>query len=92
MQDSILFILLILSCLCRRVQREQPSPLSLNIREAELPALILVGQPFVVEAETMQDGRLQIVNVNLVLRDVEAQIVRRAVREAGASPGLAGEL
>ena len=63
-----------------------------NIRQAELPALILVGQPFVVEAETMQDGRLQIVNVNLVLRDVEAQIVRRAVREAGASPGLAGEL
>ena len=54
--------------------------------------MILVGQPFVVEAETMQDGRLQIVNVNLVLRDVEAQIVRRAVREAGASPGLAGEL
>jgi hypothetical protein len=42
-----------------------------------------VGELRVIEAETVEDGRLKIVNVNLVLRDMIAQVIRLSVANAG---------
>src|SRR6187401_3507073 len=56
--------------------------LSMHIRQPVLPALETIGEPLVVDAELMQDRRLQIVDVNGVLDDVEAEVVRRTERDA----------
>ena len=52
---------------------------SVHIRQAEVAAGVAVGQSFVVEAEQVQDGCLQIVKVNAVLGGVVAVVVRATV-------------
>ena len=42
----------------------------MHIREAEVPTLVFEGQLFVIHAEQMQDGCLQIVDMNATLRHV----------------------
>jgi hypothetical protein len=54
--------------------------LSVHIREAEIAAGVVEGELFVVEAEKLEDGRLKIVDVHGVLRDVETQVVGCPVR------------
>src|SRR5271157_1910273 len=49
-----------------------------HIRQPEIPSHVVVRQPRVLQPEAMQDRRLQIVHVNLVLHHVHAQIVRLA--------------
>lgn len=56
---------------------------SMHVCEPELPSLKAVCQPFVIQAEAMKDGRLQIVDVNRILCDVEGKIIGLAVNEAG---------
>lgn len=48
----------------------------MHIREAVVAALETEGELLVVEAEAMEDCRVQIVDVNLVLCYVEAKLVR----------------
>ena len=53
--------------------------MSVHVGQAELAALIGVGQPLVVQAQQVQDRGLQVVDVDRVFDDVEAQFVGRAV-------------
>ena len=59
-----------------------PPPRSANftryVGQAEVAALEAVGQLLVVQAEQVQDRRLQVVDVDAVLGDVEAELVGRA--------------
>ena len=50
-------------------------------RQFRVEALELVGQAFVVDAEQMQDRRVQIVNGRDVLRRLIAELVRCAIAE-----------
>ena len=46
-----------------------------NIRQPKMAALIFVGEPCVVDSQAAQNGRLQIVDVDGVPRDVVAVVV-----------------
>ena len=50
-----------------------------DVGQAEVAALELVGQLFVVDTESVQHRRLQVVHVHRVLDDVVAVIVGLAV-------------
>jgi biopolymer transport protein ExbD len=52
------------------------------VRESLVAALVEVREPGVVEPHQVKDGRVQIVDVNLVLHRFEAEFVRRAVSHA----------
>ena len=56
-----------------------------DARELLVEALELVREPFVVEAQQVQDRRVQIADVDWVLGHVEAELVGRAVAPAPAS-------
>ena len=62
----------------------------MDVGEAEVAALELEGELLVVEAEQVQQGRVQVVDVGLVLDAVEAEFVGLAVGDAGAD-AAAGE-
>ena len=64
---------------------------AVNVGKAEVAAGVVVGETFVVEAQKMQDGRLEVVNVNFVLGDMEAEVVGLAVGAwFGAAAGHKG--
>src|SRR5262249_48096587 len=54
-----------------------------DIRQPEMPALELERQPRMIDPQTMQNRRVQIMDMDRVLRDVVAEIVRGAVRDSG---------
>src|SRR5579884_4364314 len=56
--------------------------LPMHVRQAEVAALEAVGQLRVIEAQQMQEGRVQVVDVDLVLDHVEAEVVGLAQRQA----------
>ena len=56
--------------------------LAVHVGQAEVAALEAVGQLLVVEAQQVQDRRLQVVDVDRFLGGVEAQVVGRAVGDA----------
>ena len=47
----------------------------MHIRQAKIAAGVVVGEAFVIEAETVQDRRLKVVDVNGILDDVESEVV-----------------
>ena len=49
--------------------------LTMNISQAMVTALILERQPLVVDSQTVQQSRVQIVDVDRVLDDVVAVII-----------------
>ena len=59
----------------------------MHVREAEVAALVAEGEAFVVEAEEVQDGGVEVVGVDGVFGDVEAEVVGLAID--GAGPGAA---
>ena len=59
---------------------------AMDIRQAEIAALEAVGQPFVVETQQVQDRRLEVVDVDLVLDPGEAHLVGLAEREPTLHP------
>ena len=60
--------------------RQQPlDDLAVHVGQAEVAALEAVGQLGVVEAQQVQDRGVQVVDVDLVLDDVEAELVGLAV-------------
>ena len=54
----------------------------MHIGEAEVAALIAEGQALVVESEQIQHGGVEVVRVDRVFGDVEAEIVGLAVNGA----------
>lgn len=52
----------------------------MHIGEAEIAALKTVRELQMIEAEEVQNGRVEIVHVDFVLRRVEAKFVRFAER------------
>src|SRR5262249_17845565 len=54
-----------------------------HISEAEGAALELIGKARVVDAERVENGRVQVVNVDWVFDDVVAEVVRFAEGYAG---------
>ena len=60
---------------------------TMDICQSKLPPLILKRQPFVVEAKLMQDGRIDVVDVNRVFNRRIPKFIRRPV--AHASPDAA---
>ena len=59
--------------------------MAVHVGQAEVAALESEGEPFVVDAEQVQDRGLEVVDVDRVAGDVHAEVVglRRSVR-----PGL----
>ena len=57
-----------------------------HVGQAEVAALEAVGQPRVVEAEQVQHRGVQVVDVDPVLDDVEAEVVGLAERDARLDP------
>jgi hypothetical protein len=55
---------------------------AVDVGEAVVAALEAVGEAFVVEAEEVHDGGLEVVDVDLVFGDLEAHFVGGAVAEA----------
>ena len=58
-------------CLCQHSLDE----LAVDVGEAEIAALVFVGEPRVVDAEEMQDRGVEVVDVDAVGRDVVAEVV-----------------
>src|SRR5436305_13657244 len=55
----------------------------MDVCQAERPALEFVGEPGMVEAEQMHHGRVQVMDVDWVLDDVESELVRFAEANSG---------
>ena len=55
----------------------------MHIGEAEISALEAVGEAFVIEAELMQNCRVQVMHVDGAVGDFVAEIVARAVNFSG---------
>ena len=56
----------------------------MHIGQPEVAARVAIGQSLMIEAEQVQDGRLQIVDVDLLLDRLKAELVGRAVDVAAA--------
>ena len=48
---------------------------TMHIGQAEIPALVAVGQLFVIEAEEMQNGGVQVVHMDGIFLDTPADLV-----------------
>ena len=55
----------------------------MHIRQAIVPALKAVGQPGVVKAEKVQQSGIQVVNMDRIFSDVEAQFIGLSVDVPG---------
>src|SRR5437867_2506334 len=53
-----------------------------NVRQTEIASTIAVGQLRVIDAQQMQDRRVQIVDVDRLVDRLESKVVRRAVDHA----------
>ena len=56
--------------------------LAVDVGEAEVAAGVAEGEALVVEAEEVEDGRLQVVDVDGIHLGFEAELVRRAIDRA----------
>jgi hypothetical protein len=52
----------------------------MNVRQSMVAALVLEGQPRVLDPQAVEDGRVQVVHLDGILHDVVAVIVRLAER------------
>ena len=52
-----------------------------DVREPVVTAAVAVREPLVIEAHQVQNRGVQVVNVNRILDCLEAEVVRRAVRD-----------
>ena len=70
------------AALTDRVPQDTVNHATMNIRQAEVATGVAVRQTRVVEAQDVQNRRVEIVNVDGVFRDVVADLVRRSVDDA----------
>jgi hypothetical protein len=50
-----------------------------NVRQTEVPTRVAVSELFVIEAEEVQNGGMQVVHVDLVLHRGESKLIGAAV-------------
>ncbi len=63
----------------------------MDVGEAEVAAGVVVGEALVIEAEEVKDGGLEVMDVDFVLGDVEAEVIGLAVGAGlGAAAGHEG--
>src|SRR4030095_9780024 len=62
-----------------------------DVRQADVEALELDGEPQVVDAQQMEDGRVQVVYVDDVFDRVVAEFIRCAVGQAAFDAAAAQE-
>ncbi len=60
--------------------------MAMDVGETVVAALEAVGEAFVIEAEEVHDGGLQVVDVDLVLHAAETHLVGLAELEAAFTP------
>jgi len=60
--------------------------IAMHIRQPEVASLVAIRQARVLQAEQVQDRRLQVVRVDGVRADVEAELVGGAVVVPGLKP------
>ena len=60
-----------------------------DIGEAEIAPAVAVGEPGMVDAHQVKDGRVQVVNMDRLVHSFEAEIVGRAMNVTAfdAAPG-----
>ena len=51
--------------------------MAVDVGEPEVPPAVTVGEPLMVKAEQVEDGRLEVVDVHAVLHRPETEVVRR---------------
>lgn len=51
----------------------------MDISQAEIPALVAVGEPFVIHAQTVQECGVEVVHVHFVLLGEVAKVIGRTV-------------
>src|SRR5271165_5970323 len=69
---------------CLVVFQDFTNDVAVNVGEAVVAAGVAKGQPLVVEAHHVQDGRVQVVDVNLVFHGMPTEFVGGAVDVAGS--------
>ena len=69
--------------LVRLLRQKIMNNLPMHIREPIAPALVLVGEPFVFDAEQVEERGLEVVHMHRIFDDVVAELVRLPVGEAG---------
>ena len=65
---------------------------SMHIGQPEITTRISVRELLVIEAEQMQQRRVQIMHVDLVLRRCESELIRRPVNEPLLQPPPASHI
>src|SRR5258706_9019519 len=60
--------------------------LAMDVGQSPLDPIVIIAQPLVIDAEEMENGRVQIVDRCDVLHRLIAEVVRRAVAEAFLHP------
>src|ERR1700722_19477851 len=66
-----------------KLREHLPNHLALHIGQSEIAALEAVGETLVVDPQTVEDGRLQIVNVHRVFDDIVGIVIGLAEGNAG---------
>src|SRR5439155_2970923 len=64
------------------LRQDTPNHFTVDVGETEVAALEPVGEPFVVDAEAVQNRCVEIVNVYRVFEDVVTELVGLAVTDA----------
>ena len=59
--------------------QDRPYDLAVDIGEPVVAALVAIGQLLVIDAQLVQDGSLQVVDMDGILGDIDAVIVGLAV-------------
>src|SRR5438552_13135725 len=57
--------------------------LSVHVSQPVVSSLEFVGEPFMIDAEEVENGRLQVMDVDGIFYDVVAEFVSRAINYAG---------
>ncbi len=60
----------------RPLSQELGDDLALHIGQPKIAPLVAIGQLFVQQSKAMQNGGVEVVNVNFILDDVEAELIR----------------
>ena len=59
----------------------RPDNISVDIGQTEVSSGMPVGEPFVINAKQVQDGRLKIMNSDEILGDIETNLIAGAVNQ-----------
>ena len=59
----------------------------MNVSETAPDAIVVVREPFMIEAKQMEDGGVEIVYGYRVLGDAPADLIARAIGRAGGETG-----